>query len=275
MTNEFKPARTTADRLPENEIEALMMAKPFEEPQATSEELLVLREAVASIVDQLDERDLWIINACISERKSLQKIADELGMTKTHVWRLRNQAFEKLRGVMVTDTTIRKHVRLAETWEQSAMQWVMYLSGIEHDQGISPTISKMRSYIDSLEEVYNTDEEIAGTQQAFEYIAVTAIAAMRYREMWDTGFMVSTLCKKQHDYGHGNINRFGIYGVIVRLSDKIERLENLNKIETPHNESKHDTLLDIVGYCVIALMLMDNTFNLELGDNYGTITGHE
>jgi hypothetical protein len=87
--------------------------------------------------------------------------------------------------------------------------------------------------------------------------------------------MVSTLCKKQHDYGHGNINRFGIYGVIVRLSDKIERLENLNKIETPHNESKHDTLLDIVGYCVIALMLMDDTFNLDLGDDYGTATGHE
>ncbi len=118
--NEFKPIRTTADRLPDNEIEALMMAKPFEEPAENNEDLMVLREAVAAIVDELDARDLWIINACISEGKSLQKIADELGMTKTHVWRLRNQAFEKLKGVMVTDTTIRKHIRMAETWEQSA-----------------------------------------------------------------------------------------------------------------------------------------------------------
>jgi hypothetical protein len=29
-----------------------------------------------------------------------------------------------------------------------------------------------------------------------------------------------------------------------------------------------DTLRDIVGYCVIALMLHDETFNLDLGDNY-------
>lgn len=275
MTNEFKPIRSTADRLPENEIEALMMAKPFEEPQGNSEELLVLREAVASIVDELDARDLWIINACMSEGKSLQKIADELGITKTHVWRLRNQAFEKLRGVMVTNATIRKHIRMADTWEQSATQWVVYLSGIEHIQGISPIVDRMRSTITSLEEVYNTDEEFDGTQYAFEFIATTAINELRNRESWDTGQMIATLCKKQHDYGHGNINRFGTYGVIVRLSDKIERLDNLDKINTPHNESRQDTLMDIVGYCVIALMLMDQTFNLELGDDYGTSTGHE
>lgn len=274
MTNEFKPLRATSDRLPENEYEALMMAKPFEEPQQSSEGLLELREAVASIVDELEPRDLWIINACMSEGKSLQKIADELGITKTHVWRLRNQALDKLRGVMMTNTTIRQHVRMADTWEQSATQWVMYLAGIENIRGIMPITSRMRATIDTLEEVYNSREDVSGTQQAFELIATMAINELREQESWDTGHLISTLCKKQHDYGHENINRFGTYGVIVRLSDKVERLDNLGKIDTPHNESKQDTLLDIVGYCVIALMLMDNTFNLELGDDYGTDTGH-
>lgn len=250
------------------------MAKPFEEPQQSSEGLLELREAVASIVDELEPRDLWIINACMSEGKSLQKIADELGITKTHVWRLRNQALDKLRGVMMTNTTIRQHVRMADTWEQSATQWVMYLAGIENIRGIMPITSRMRATIDTLEEVYNSREDVSGTQQAFELIATMAINELREQESWDTGHLVSTLCKKQHDYGHENINRFGTYGVIVRLSDKVERLDNLGKIDTPHNESKQDTLLDIVGYCVIALMLMDNTFNLELGDDYGTDTGH-
>lgn len=274
--NEFKPIRTTADRLPDNEIEALMMAKPFEEPAENNEDLMVLREAVAAIVDDLEERDLWIINACISEGKSLQKIADELGMTKTHVWRLRNQAFEKLKGVMMTDTTIRRHIRMADTWEQSAIQWTSYLASAEYIQGISPIIERMRAIINSLEEVYQTDEETSGTQQAFEFIATTAINEMRKMESWDTGHMVSTLCKKQNDYGHENINRFGTYGVIVRLSDKVERLENLtSKNIKPQNETLQDTLMDIVGYCVIALMLMDGTFNLDLGDDYGTVTGHE
>lgn len=275
MMNEFKPVRSTSDRLPESEYEALMMAKPFEEPQQSNETLLALREAVASIVDELEPRDLWIINSCMSEGKSLQKIADELGITKTHVWRLRNQALDKLRGVMMTDTTIRQHVRMADTWEQSATQWVMYLGTLTLGQFIQPSIDSIRNHINSLEESYRSEREIFGTQKSFEYIATTAIEEMRQREEWDPGYVISTLCKKQYDYGHGNINRFGIYGVIVRLSDKIERLDNLNKIEKPQNEAKQDTLLDIVGYCVIALMLMDETFNLNLGDDYGTHTGHD
>lgn len=272
--NEFKPVRTTADRNPDSDFEALMQAKPFEEPVTSNEELLVLREAVASIVDNLEPRDLWIINACISEGKSLQKIADELNMTKTHVWRLRNQAFEKLKVAMSTDTTIRKSIRLADTWEQSAMQWVMYIAGLEDTQLLD--IERVRSYITALEAVYRTDREIAVRQETFTDIAIAAINEMRLIEAWDTGEMVSILCRKQHDYGHGNINRFGMYGVIVRLSDKIERLENLkNKKTKAYHESTNDTLVDIVGYCVIALMLMDDTFNLELGDYDGNTGTHE
>lgn len=274
MMNEFRPIRSTADRSPDTDIEALMQTKPFEEPPTSNEELLVLREAVASIVDDLEPRDLWIINACISEGKSLQKIADELNMTKTHVWRLRNQAFEKLKVAMSTDTTIRKAIRLADTWEQSAMQWVMYMAGMESTDRID--IERMRSYITALEAVYRTDRDIAVKQETFTDIAITAINEMRMMEIWDTGEMVTTLCRKQHDYGHGNINRFGMYGVIVRLSDKIERLENLkNKDTKAFHESTSDTLMDIVGYCVIALMLLDDTFNLELGDYDGNTEPHE
>jgi hypothetical protein len=274
MMNEFRPARTTADRSPDTDMEALMQTKPFEEPPTSNEELLVLREAVASIVDDLEPRDLWIINACISEGKSLQKIADELSMTKTHVWRLRNQAFEKLKVAMSTDTTIRKAIRLADTWEQSAMQWVMYMAGMESTDRID--IERMRSYITALEAVYRTEREIMVKQETFTDIAISAINEMRMMEIWDTGEMVATLCRKQHDYGHGNINRFGMYGVIVRLSDKIERLENLkNRNTKAANESTNDTLMDIVGYCVIALMILDDTFNLELGDYDGNTGTHE
>ena len=55
----------------------------------------------------------------------------------------------------------------------------------------------------------------------------------------------------------------------MRLSDKVERLINLkSKKSKAQNESLLDTLRDIVGYCVIALMLNDETFYLELGENY-------
>lgn len=260
-----RPRYTTADRAPETDIEALMMAKPFEEPQQSNEDLLELRDAVAAIVDELDERSLWVINACISEGKSLQTIADELGMTKTHVWRIRNQAYEKLRRIMSADTTIRKSVRLAETWDQSASQWVTYLADTTEQTPI--TADELVEYRDAIVDYIATEPK--HIEHLFIVIAQRTIALLRLMEIWDTGEMVSTLCKKQHDYGHGNINRFGLMGVAVRLSDKVERYMNLKGREAK-NESTNDTLIDVVGYCVVALMLLDETFQLPLGDTDGT-----
>ena len=77
--------------------------------------------------------------------------------------------------------------------------------------------------------------------------------------------MVDLLVSKQRDYGCGNINAFGLYGVLVRMSDKIERYLNLRaKDAAPENEALVDTFNDIVGYAVIATMLVKNTFNLPL-----------
>ena len=94
--------------------------------------------------------------------------------------------------------------------------------------------------------------------------------ALKDRGDWDIDQMVDLLCSKQHDYGPGNILAFGILGVAVRMSDKIERLNNLTrKISsdpTPRNESLLDTLFDIVGYAVVTGMLIANHFTLELAD---------
>ena len=80
---------------------------------------------------------------------------------------------------------------------------------------------------------------------------------------------------KQHDYGHGNILKFGETGIIVRMSDKMERLINLHKKETDmlakhgmldqaKNEPKLDSFTDMAGYGIIALMLDKGWFTLEL-----------
>lgn len=76
------------------------------------------------------------------------------------------------------------------------------------------------------------------------------------------------IAAKQHDYGHGNIDRFGLLGIVVRISDKLARLENLYaRTEFDDQatfESIADTWDDIVGYCIIALMVLDDTFKLPL-----------
>ena len=49
--------------------------------------------------------------------------------------------------------------------------------------------------------------------------------------------------KKQHDYGHSNIEKFGEWGIVIRSSDKQARLENLlspNAETEPSNETIED-----------------------------------
>lgn len=266
---------STSYRVPENEYQALMETMPHEEPYEPQEGLMELRDAVMMHVEQLLPREQWIVNALMNEGRSLQSIADELSITKTHVWRLRNQAFKKLKETMSNDTTIRKSVRVATTWDQSAMQWLSYLSHIEPDQYVlaGADIPSLRTWIRALIVAERTTSPEHSAQKIFEYMAVSAINELKIIESWDLETVFQTLCSKQHDYGHENINKFGLYGIIVRLSDKVERYANL-KNKYAKNESVFDTLLDIVGYCVVALMLIDETFNLQLGEDYDGTPGH-
>jgi hypothetical protein len=53
-------------------------------------------------------------------------------------------------------------------------------------------------------------------------------------------------------YGPGNIAQFGDYGVLVRLSDKLSRMQH--SLEHDHaDESVEDTWKDVIGYGLIGL----------------------
>lgn len=266
---------STSYRVPENEYQALMETMPHEEPYEPQDGLMELRDAVMEHVEKLKPREQWIVNALMNEGRSLQSIADELSITKTHVWRLRNQAFKKLKETMSNDTTIRKSVRVATTWDESAMQWLSYLSHIEPEMYVlgHADIPSMRTWIVALNVAEKTTFPGHNTKKIFESMAVSAINELKSIESWDLETVFQTLCGKQYDYGHENINKFGLFGVIVRLSDKVERYANL-KNKYAKNESVFDTLFDIVGYCVVALMLIDETFNLQLGEDYDRTPGH-
>lgn len=62
--------------------------------------------------------------------------------------------------------------------------------------------------------------------------------------------------KKLSDYGTDDITEVGIGGVVSRLTDKLARIKNLLKTGAkPNFESTEDTLMDIIGYSIIALLL--------------------
>lgn len=77
--------------------------------------------------------------------------------------------------------------------------------------------------------------------------------------------IATTVAKKQRDYGPNNVAKFGVAGLVVRVHDKIARLENLlsskrNGINSVQDETVFDTLLDIVGYSTVALLWVNGWF---------------
>jgi hypothetical protein len=80
-------------------------------------------------------------------------------------------------------------------------------------------------------------------------------------------FVHETLVRKQTDYGHENIARFGAHGLLVRMHDKVARLENIVvKGADPKNESLFDNFMDVVGYSAIGCMWEVDEFLLPLGN---------
>jgi len=71
--------------------------------------------------------------------------------------------------------------------------------------------------------------------------------------------------RKQLDYGPHNIRKGGVFGCVLRASDKFERLFNLyNKRKAKAiNESIEDTFRDISSYMIIAIMLERGTWPSE------------
>ena len=65
-------------------------------------------------------------------------------------------------------------------------------------------------------------------------------------------------CKKNADYGDA-FATYGPIGVLVRLGDKIQRLQSITKtnITLVQSESIRDTLIDLHNYSAMAIMLMD------------------
>lgn len=74
--------------------------------------------------------------------------------------------------------------------------------------------------------------------------------------------MYKTYIKKNHDYGNSfekSLDKFGLIASVVRLSDKINRLETLTKKDAlVKDESIKDSLLDMANYAIMTVMWLDN-----------------
>ena len=68
--------------------------------------------------------------------------------------------------------------------------------------------------------------------------------------------------KKNTDYGDAFAN-YGVIGVLVRMGDKIARLQSITtkSVSLVNTESLRDTLIDLHNYSAMAIMLLDEDKN--------------
>jgi hypothetical protein len=158
------------------------------------------------------------------------------------------------------------------TWNEACRQALSEISLTHKYMNVIPKNKTASELLDKISEslgefVRSGDRDTLGALGAMVMASHIAIQELDLRgvEMdWDG--MHELLCQKQHDYGHQNIDNFGLVGVAVRLCDKIARAENLKNREANavSDETIMDTYEDIIGYTVIAMMLDADTFRLEL-----------
>jgi hypothetical protein len=167
------------------------------------------------------------------------------------------------------------------SWNQSARDKTSRIFTTPHKSNYS--LSAMRGVIDSMimmfwgksDDVLLLRDQMEQSSLRREYWHTLGSKAVAYAQHLgmvngaapelEAGAMADLLCRKQHDYGHENIARFGFQGLLVRVHDKVARLENLiNSDKSPENESIKDNLLDVIGYCCIGMMLEEGTFLLAL-----------
>ena len=96
---------------PGTELEAIMQAAPFEEPELSNERLDELSDVITAAIEVLDDEELAVIQHVVFGGCSLQDTADRLGYEhRTQVWRIRNTATGKLREVLKQSHVITDHL---------------------------------------------------------------------------------------------------------------------------------------------------------------------
>lgn len=73
--------------------------------------------------------------------------------------------------------------------------------------------------------------------------------------------MAKTHAAKNHDYGNSfeqSLDKFGLLAAVVRMGDKMNRIESLSKKEAEvKDESIKDTLLDLANYAIMTVMWLN------------------
>ena len=82
--------------------------------------------------------------------------------------------------------------------------------------------------------------------------------------------------RKNQDYGDA-FAKYGVVGVLVRMGDKIARLQSISttSVSLVDSESLRDTLIDLHNYSAMAIMLLDEDDMKKMRQQLDILKQHE
>jgi RNA polymerase sigma factor (sigma-70 family) len=87
-----------------------MAAPPGVAPASTQDQRLHLREILADAIDSLPPRERWVWDATVTERRSYREIAAVLGVGKSTVQRIKDNARALLKERLIKEPLVREHL---------------------------------------------------------------------------------------------------------------------------------------------------------------------
>ena len=166
---------------------------------------------------------------------------------------------------------VEKSMTTSNTWNEAAAKVIKLMFDIcmfEYSEDSKIGLQKMRDTYDIIfSNFFQKPDVAAGAELSFINLGAIAwaAAAKEFGAFYDETEVTAVICKKQADYGPENIAKFGRDGILVRMHDKVARLENLSKSgQSPNNESIKDNYLDVIGYAAVGALWESGEFLLPL-----------
>lgn len=268
LPTEFPRAVTTSNTTPATELQALMEAMPHIEPAVAATDEVLLREVLAAVYDMLPPLEQYVIESLIIEGLSLRQAAHRFGRSKSTVSRIRDDALKTMRSFIEQEIvmTPQMFTQKPNDWREAAYDQLAVVNGERIE--VAFPVAQVVDAIDFANDYYDArkfrradDEVLRAGRIAWQWLLEN------YEEDEQELFrqQLDLLCERQAKYGHKNILKRLEAGILIRMSDKAARLENMEDERRDFaDDSVVDAWMDIVGYTVIYLMLDADTFTLDL-----------
>jgi len=183
------------------------------------------------------------------------------------------------------------------SWEQAADSTVKEIYDLAFSDGLTDINVMVKMMRHKLDDMINMTGGLKDTtspvveyaaRQMWAFLARHALIILsKTGNRPDPELLVELFISKQRDYGSENIAKFGTAGLLIRIHDKIARLENIMdrssgnfntavQVNAVAGETIIDTLHDVVGYATIALMWLkidvngNRAFMYPLAESNGT-----